>query len=646
MSIRLRAGLALLFSLTVTACGGGGGSDADGSVSPTTSGLVPTPPAAGATIYKDATVLRPTVSTAVWTYRGVQTNTGAQGTPIIYTNAITQLAQPDGSTKESATDSGHSGPDEQTVVVREGEVHAVSIIDLGNGQSRELNQLELRSPVRVGDQYTLLDTHVADIGLDVDGDSRPDAMDIALFSRVIGQETLDLINLPKVATVRVTLTVVTRLLLSKTGTRTDPMSGTVDTWYAPGIGVVKRRSDVPASTTTASGSPTRDVITETLVNLDGVSRGIGYLAKKPATDSAGVQIQRVLGAVGFDSHALVMSAIDKSSSTGIALTVLDGRGRAATSNTYDITINSRLVRVGGVARVLAYRNEFPAPTGIEMHSFDSAGNATGAPSVVLKPGPLSSGADTTFAAVGSGDALWIVWIEAPTGGASEHALLARAFDASGTPLAAAQTLGTYLGSPLIRNLHADGAPGHVIVSWDEATMAGFVSRYALIDGPASASPHTLHSGSVTPFGAYPSATSTGSLVVWSRSPNAPNGIGGVAFDSTGEPLRSNDLAIEDEVLPQPWLSQAGVLLTLGGESATLLAVSFETLFPEDTARDLVTTVVDVVAGTQPLATSSDLRLLARVPQSGSVAAVRLDSQILLFSEAIEGVEVTTVWRHN
>jgi hypothetical protein len=60
----------------------------------------------------------------------------------------------------------------QTIAYVGGTVQATSVLDLGNRDTQVVNEIELRSPVRVNDQYTVLDMHEADSGVDRDGDGR------------------------------------------------------------------------------------------------------------------------------------------------------------------------------------------------------------------------------------------------------------------------------------------------------------------------------------------------------------------------------------------------------------------------------------------------------------------------------------------
>jgi hypothetical protein len=252
-STLLRVGVGL-FALTLGACGGGGGDSS--APAPQTSGLVPAAPALGATLVSDATALRPLIPNGVWTYQGTESGAGAPS--VTYTNTVTHQAAAGGAVSESGTNQANLGSYTQSVSHRSGEVHISSTLDLGNGQSETADQLELRSPVRVNDQVTILDAGGLDLGSDLDGDGRNELLDIASYSRVIGQETIDLVNNPGISAVRVTTFVVARVRATRGQSGTD--TSTVDTWYAQGIGIVRINTDLP--TTTGA----RRLTSETLVS--------------------------------------------------------------------------------------------------------------------------------------------------------------------------------------------------------------------------------------------------------------------------------------------------------------------------------------------------------------------------------------------
>ena len=124
---------AVLAAAALTACGGGGGSDGGDEGT----GLVPTPPALGATLAADATTLRPLVPGAVWQYAGT-TASGAG-----YDNTVSHAAAATGVT-ETGTNTYASGEASVHVVALNGsilqpdpeDVDGDGVMDLVTGKRR------------------------------------------------------------------------------------------------------------------------------------------------------------------------------------------------------------------------------------------------------------------------------------------------------------------------------------------------------------------------------------------------------------------------------------------------------------------------------------------------------------------------------
>ena len=192
--------LSALLALSACGGGGGGGGAADGPPSsgpgPTSAAtaLVPTAPPVGAVLYADATSLRPLRDKAVWTYSG--TSVAFPGaTPVLYTTTSTHVAAADGSVSENYSNAGNDGVDTVAVRTVAGTVSSPQDGNFsGKGASELIDVVELRSPVRQGDQYTALDKRFTDTNIDVDTDGKPDALDVAIYTRVIGNETVVLPN--------------------------------------------------------------------------------------------------------------------------------------------------------------------------------------------------------------------------------------------------------------------------------------------------------------------------------------------------------------------------------------------------------------------------------------------------------------------
>ena len=230
-----------LLALFVAACGGGGGGDG-GSEPPappvaTTSGLVPAPPPLGETLEADATVLRPLAAGASWQYHGVLRRLSSEVALNTYANSKSQSAQATGFA-ETQSNAANTGVDTSTLRVNDGRIEVPIDLELPGRAPESLVGIELRSPVRVGDQYVSFDRRIADIP-DRDGDGRADALDAALYARVIGRELVELPTLPAVQAVRVEFTTAVRVRFSRDGS-TSPVDLTVQRiWYARGLGVVR-----------------------------------------------------------------------------------------------------------------------------------------------------------------------------------------------------------------------------------------------------------------------------------------------------------------------------------------------------------------------------------------------------------------------
>lgn len=637
----LRVG-ALFVAVALSACGGGGGGSGTPVAPTTTSGLVPAAPTLGATLVADATTLRPLVVNGLWTYRGVETTTGAAGPTTVYTNAVSHQAGTGGAVSEVATNADNAGAGQQTVSYRAGEVHASSLLDLGNGQTQVVDQLELRSPVRVGDQYTILDTHQADGGIDLEGDGKNDAFDFAIYSRVIGQESVDLVSFPQATTVRVQTVILARFKLSSTGAYTDTVSGTLDNWYSPGVGTVKRNSDVPGSVV---GS--RVLTTETLVNWDGVNKGIGFLAPAPAVTTTGVRLQGFGGAVGFDTHALMMNMAGTFASQGVALSQVDARGAVTSTQSY-AGINAaraRLARVGDATRVVAMNDQ-----GIQMYSYDAAGNSTAAGPVLLKAGrSAGTSSNEEFVVAGAGNSLWIAWTEPSTDPLSnECTLQVQPFDALGQPLTQPTALVTLPSAAYVGGLRGEGAPGRAVFVWEEVQPGGRAQRYALMEGAGAVTPtlHTLVPAGGASIGARAAPTPTGLALLWygDFTGTGYSGLSGVTLGSAGEPLRSNALGVETEKLTLPWLTQTQGLQVAGGAKAFASLFDYAKLWQDDNLEQSLSTVTELTPGVGPLVTDNQAKLLARGVFPSGLAVVGLTGNVLVFADTGGGPTVTSVWR--
>ncbi len=253
---RLMAGAttACAMALLLAACGGGGGDNGqDGS------GLVPTPPALGATLYTDATAVRPLVAGASWQYAG--TAPGNVG----YVSTVTHASAAPG-VLESATNTFNQGAGSVHVAAVNGNIVQPDAIDAdGDGINDIANLIELQSPLRVNEQIVAFDERIANAVADVDGDGRGEYFDLAIYSRVVGAEDVALTGLPTQHAVRVDRIVAGRVTFSKSGQSGPTVTSTLSTWYAPGVGIVRRRLDAPSD-----DGLSRDISDERLTGWSGL----------------------------------------------------------------------------------------------------------------------------------------------------------------------------------------------------------------------------------------------------------------------------------------------------------------------------------------------------------------------------------------
>lgn len=164
---------------------------------------------------------------------------------------------------ETTSNAGNSGNDQTTLVLDAGTITANDHLDLAPGVRVPVPRIELKSPVRAGEQYNLIDRRIEDMGTDVDGDKRNDAADIAAYARVVGIETVALPTLPSIQAIRVDTTLMTRIRISTTGQWSPVIRIEARAWYAQGLGLVQLQTELP--TADLSGV-TRNV--ETLVSFE------------------------------------------------------------------------------------------------------------------------------------------------------------------------------------------------------------------------------------------------------------------------------------------------------------------------------------------------------------------------------------------
>ena len=666
-SIHLALASAVL--ATLVSCGGGGGSGS-GSTSPgsgssgggsSATGLVPAAPSVGAVIAADATQFRVLRAGATWSYRGFDQLDGQSANGTVYADVVTHAAA-SGGTAEMLSNGNNEGSDTSVIVSAAGVVKTTVTIDpTGLGKPETFDDVELRSPVRIDDQYTVYDRHFDNGGSDFDGDGINDALDVAAWRRVVGTEVLDLHHRRQVSTVRVDETLRLRVRYSRDGSYSSVIEIVQSTWYAAGIGIVRVRSDRPNQNV----SSLRHITTEELLTWDGLSAGVGPLPPQaaaltaPAT-SSGAIAAIVEDASAFDDHVVVASSmVDTPTALGFALTSIDPRGRLLATRNYTPSAWSagflapqQLLRLGSELRLVALIDNR-----LSMLSFDASGQLPLSAPVILTSDAVY-GFDSVYArAAAGGSRFWLVWLATYNVGTTQVAdLKVQGFDVAGVPATTAVVLEQAINPTTISNVRiATSAADPVLVSWTYSGASGGEGRYAAINASTGAL-LARRTGTQTGYPLdnlvlEPSASGPG-LTLNSALDPASGVIVGVLLGAGYDPMRSSTASFASEIVSPRWLRpvQGFVARPVGSfghlfEYVGLLAPQFA----QDTLPVLQPTLVEVISSST--LAGSEVRLLARLPfaaaatyASQGVLQVPITDRVLIVSGVGASLSTTPVWR--
>jgi hypothetical protein len=572
----LRSLLASLLLFALLGCGGGGGDgDASGGGSGgsggggggggrTTSGLLPTAPAPGAVITADATLLRPVRDLATWTYRGVHIgHTGA--TPTAYVTSTSQAVSTidNTHTTEAFTNAANDGPDAQQLVISGGTVEVVASLDFaGNGVFEEVRFTELRSPVRQGDQYTIWDRHYPSANIDVDGDGVPDALDVAIYARVMGVEAVQLSDVPSLSAVRVDVTLRTRAIASGDRQATAVIESTVQTWYARGIGIVRQRSVSPNASEIDV-----EIIDEHLTAWDGITEGFGAMATKPTavpTSSPGVPGAMLPGgfsvryAAVFGDHGLVVTA-SPFDDGGSVIARVDKLGIIVSARHYpSVRTNEGLLVTHGQGLLHLMQSHAAGSLGptVDLTRFDTDGamvSAAGAVSIDLTGSRTNPSFEPLQAAI-DGTTLWLLWqriYNAPT--SQNRELILRPYTLDGVPLG--PEIVVEAAATLAQRITSTG--GRVLLSWQRfrTTYEAVYASVAL--GDANVVALTLTDGMVTHSVSTlrPLAGGGHGVLLWSAplGDTPINSTAGARLDSSHAPVRAGPTLASEVLQDAPWI---------------------------------------------------------------------------------------------
>lgn len=552
----------LLPVLVLAACGGGGGGGS-GDIGSGDS-LVPPAPPVGAVLYADASVLRPLRDRAEWKYRGQHVPGPGLGTTY-YTSRVTHAASAGGVTETSAG-IFLEGTDSIAVSIVGGSVNVQLTDPLGIGAGQTVVFPELRSPVRVDDQYTQLELRNVSAG-DLDGDARDDFVDIAVYSRVIGMEDVTLPELGRtVSALRVDMTQIARVTGSFDNVPSI-ISAVQSTWYLPGVGVVRRK--LTDTSATGAGTITYD---EQLYSWDGVTEGLGAVGpsrlRVPVGSpvGAGLFLPSPLSATVIGDKALIATRTLRSADqTSLTIGVLDQRGNPVAVREYPgwlvspIHEKPRLHAINDNLALLTHPIVSPS-TGLydlRLQRIDSSG------------APLSSDVTLPVGAAGDvvpawdGQVLWLTW-------RSGQSIYLRPHSTDGTPLAAARTVDTVsTGAVLTLPLMA-ASNGRVLLTWTRGTFLETEFRYAVVRGVDD--PGLTRTLATVPWASSFSGTdsevtpilgSSVAALAWRgpimsvrvSGPLPERRARGVILDDQWQPVRSGAGSPDDELLPSAWTTE-------------------------------------------------------------------------------------------
>lgn len=656
---RVRSGLALWVGVVaLSACGGGGGGS-DAGTSPPPAGaasLIPAAPAPGAVLQAEAATLRPLATGGLWRYRGVNVVQGNASSA--YTTDIT-IAASGGALTESATNASNEGAASRGIALEGGSVVVTEQFDFtGKGSGETVRMTQLRSPVRVDDQWTILARRFTETAIDVDGDKRTDAVDVAMYARVIGEESLTLPRLAAIKAVRVDTKLLVRVVPSSTGTPGEVTTLEISDWYAPGIGLVQERTRAPLS-----GSTVLRETTEVLVGYDIGSDGGGIAlyraAQVPATaqSMAGEwlpEADKIVAVGEVGNEVLLFQQTSASTTSDLIVSRLDRNGRVL--DTVRHTGLSRnavvppMLHAGG-AVVLGRAENRPAEE-VQLLSFDARGalsatrptinlrTSSDFPDQAVQFGPVSAATD--------GQTVWLLWERAGPFG-TWPTLVLRGFDLNGVPRDREARLEGLATSQ--QRLAMSGR--YVVATWKRPNpISGFDQQLAAYEpNSLSGTQATIATGLpafpnyVTDYGFFNQVT--GTTLAWVRglgSGSAIEGVGMLRVSGGFMPLRATTGSIDTELVPG--LPPTGSMAQLAGRGQRIFHMQAVRGAPWQDMTAEPTTLLKlswVDAEERPLS-QTPLRSVELLPDRAEMPStmVALSDRVLGFS-GVTQLRTTVMW---
>ncbi|WP_431256615.1 hypothetical protein ACQ86G_18090 [Roseateles chitinivorans] len=646
-------------ALALAGCGGGGGGGAESMPPPPvgSSSMIPAAPTPGAVLFADAATLRPLTPGAVWRYRGTASGVPGQTTTTYSTDtSITSAAG--GALTESGTNAANDGAASHPITLEGGSIVVTEQFDFtGKGPGETVKLTQLRSPVRADDQWTILERRFTDTAVDADQDGKPDALDVAIYARVIGTETLTLPRLAPLQAVRVDTRVLVRAVLSSTGKLSDVQTLEIQDWYAPGIGLVQERTREPV------GVGTQEML-ETLVGYDlgdfGDGLAFSRIAQVPASSpamggSALPDAALILGAREFDGSVLLLQRTSSFlSESDLLASTIDRRGQVVRTLRHAFSPATYVppmfhangaVLAGPPANGLQFQVQLTSLSATGELSatrpvIDLAATST-RPAAFLRSAPLAGATD--------GRTVWLTWLRTAPGITMANELVLRGFDLSGAPATPEAVITTENSSGLQVLLSG----GKLLVTWAEGTPGSYAQKLAVLD------PSTLGGSSGTIATGLANAVETyqperlffsqpsGSTLVWVRplvAGAALPGVGMLRFSDSFQPLAGGTGAIDTELAPGLSVTSGMNQLVGRGQRLYHLEPTWKPMWLDQTS--LPTTQLKLSwleSGSVPM-TQAPVRSLEVLPdrQDSMQLLVPLSDRVLGFNGS-PNLRTTVIW---
>lgn len=626
----------------LAACGGGGGGGSGGGGGGNTlSGLIPASGPLGATLLADATRLRVLRPGATWRYAG-RSIAGE------HVNVVTQSSAASG-VDEHASNGLGDGPDTYGVRFVGGEVRQRTSLP-AFGLPEEVDFVELRSPVRVNDQITQFDRRLANAIDDLDGDGRAEALDIAVWTVVVGEETLDLAQRRGVRSVRVDTFIAARVRGS-TGPVGEVVTGDQSVWYAEGIGIVRMRTRVPGNT---PGIP--DETTEELDAWDGLTEGLGgmptTLALHPANGSALGPMEH---GVRFDTHALLLRSGGDLGEHALHLVSVAPNARViavqehAAANLDGIALAPELTRplhrVGDGVVVIARQSA--APNAFALLRFDADGQRRPGGAVPIVDGaghPLQG----YIAATGDASSLWLLTLRRldPANDPFLSNLELVGLDETGAARGPSTVLaaGIDARAMMAANLAAEG--GRVLATWalsDVVSGSVTMHRYGVFDAADGAL--LAQRDLDLPFIAPTPLAADGLLALVTRSTLTYSRLAIARLDDAFDLVVGSTAGLGAEELAPAWDEAYGETSAVLGAGTIGLGVRQAIRrWPWQNNTESVLTVLDAPILPGRLA-AANLTLAGRVELTSVNATLMVfDDRVLVYGARDGGTGLTSLWR--